>query len=236
MPQANKSVSGRPWRVASAVQWAIVPVKHTAVSKGRLAPALGPDRKAFARELALHTIEVIRTSVVFNNVLIITSDPWVRAACTEMEVRVLNDHGVSLNDACALGLETAASLGADVASIIHADLAMLDAQTLTHIVGQFEEVRVNDRPDAIGLVRCKDGSGTNMVLVDPNTPFTPRFGQDSFAEHVRQAGSRARELVGGKAVFDVDTPDDLKHLLRTSQPAGWLEPYALLLESHPFIC
>ena len=55
-----------------------------------------------------------------------------------------------------------------------ADLGLLSAQALAGVVQRYSVLR--ETGDAVGLVRCKEGTGTNMVLLDPAQPFEPRFG------------------------------------------------------------
>lgn len=212
-------------------RWAIVPVKRSARSKTRLGPTLGCLREEFARDLSLNSIEIIRASGLFDVVLVVTSDPLIHSSCTEAGVIALDDQDLPLNDACALGLSVAAAHGCDFASIVHSDLATIDTCTLDCISAQFRAHRARHGYDVIGLVRCKEGSGTNMVLLDPRLPFTPAFGPDSFAAHAKQAGARARELAGGEAAFDIDSPADLLRLLRVAPALRWTARYASLIRA-----
>lgn len=213
--------------------WVIVPVKDPAIAKKRLAAALGSLREAFAREMALRTLSTVCGSGHFDEIVVVTSDPSIRAACRSAQTRVLDDDDLGLNEACSRGLRVAATHEAELASIIHSDIATLNVQTLSSIVRQYLAVRAVSGTEAIGMVRCKDGSGTNMILLDPSLPFCPRFGPGSFAAHVREAGARAHELSGGEAAFDIDTPQDLKRLFSLDPRPDWLNRYAVDLKGPP---
>lgn len=212
-------------------RWAVVPVKRAARSKTRLGPMLGCLREEFARDLSLNTIEIIRASGLFEVVLVVTSDPLIHASCTAAGVIAHDDQDLPLNGACELGLSLAAAHGCDFASIVHSDLATIDTCTLEGILAQFGAHRARHGHDVIGLVRCKEGSGTNMVLLDPRLPFAPAFGPGSFAAHARQVGARGHELAGGEAAFDIDSPTDLMRLLRVAPALRWTARYASLIRA-----
>lgn len=192
---------------------AIVPIKSTDQAKGRLAAVLGPRRQLFAQDLALHTVETLMTSQIFSSVLVVTADEPISEACKATGAVILFDKGSGLNLACSQGLHYAALQRADLACIIHSDLPMLKVATLEAIVGEYLEVRAQHGVEAIGLVRCKDGTGTNVILLDPNASFTLHFGPGSFASHLLEAGPRGHELHGLEATFDIDTAADLDQLL-----------------------
>src|SRR5262249_32181296 len=116
------------------------------------------------------------------------------------------------------------SRGADVCMLVHADLALLSPGALDALINDYFEQRRTRGETVIGLVRCHEGTGTNLVILDPTLPFTPAFGPDSFAIHRRAAGGRAAELLSEEAAFDVDTAADLQRLAESEGPAR-LRPF-----------
>ena len=198
-----------PW-TAGAI-WAVVPVKRLAAAKRRLSAALGGAREEFAYLLACRTLDVLQSTGVFAGTLVVTPDPRVAAAARARGALVVDDADGSLNDACALGLDAAARHGASLAVLLPSDLATLTAEALSGLVRAHARVQGRQRA-AIGLVRCKEGTGTNLVLLAPRASFQPSFGPDSFSRHLHAAGADAHELCEPAVSFDVDTPADLEAL------------------------
>jgi 2-phospho-L-lactate guanylyltransferase len=193
---------------------AVVPVKSLKGSKQRLAAALGTRREAFVRALLAQTLFALLGSERVSSVLVVTADPEVADEARHAGARVLLEDA-DLNTACARGLDEARSCAADVCMIIHADLALLSPRGVDALIRAYLERRARAE-SAIGLVRCKDGTGTNAVLLDPRLPFLPAFGPSSFQAHHSAAGSRAMELESHEVAFDVDTASDLEALAKFS--------------------
>jgi len=117
--------------------------------------------------------------------------------------------------------------------IVHADLALLTSRGVDALISAYVDRRRVQGDSLLGFVRCKDGTGTNVVLVDPRQPFSPAFGPASFAAHQLAAGSRGYELRSDEAAFDVDTVADLRRLARAMVPARLLPFVAGSHEADP---
>jgi len=190
--------------------WAVVPIKRLAGAKQRLAPVLGAAREEFALLLACRTLDVLAASGLFAGVIVVSPDPRIAAAAWARGATVVDDGDVALNDACSLGLRAAAERAADVCVLLPCDLAMLTASSAEEVIRRYLLVRDAQDEPSIGLVRCKDGTGTNMVMLDPAQRFRPAFGPDSFAAHMRDAFGCVHEFSSPAVSFDVDSPDDLE--------------------------
>lgn len=200
--------------LATGAIWAVVPVKRLAAAKQRLAEALGEAREEFAYLLACRTLDVLQSTDMFTGVIVVTPDPRIAAAARARGAAVVDDDNSSLNQACVLGLGSAARYGATLAVLLPCDLATLTAEGLERLVHSYLRLRRTERA-AIGLVRCKEGTGTNLVLVDPASAFEPSFGPDSFSRHLRDSGPSAFELREPTVSFDIDTPEELEVLRAT---------------------
>jgi FO synthase len=208
--------------------WAIVPVKRLAAAKRRLAAALGAAREEFAYLLACRTLDVLQGTAIFAGVIVVTPDPRIAEEARSRGAVVVNDQDGSLNHACALGLAAAALRGASLAVVLPSDLATLEAEELSRLVRS--HAHTHDRQNAaIGLVRCKEGTGTNLLVLEPSARFRPSFGPGSFARHLHEAGSAARELREPTVSFDVDTPEDLETLRALFEEHGESGPMVSLL-------
>ena len=207
--------------------WAVVPVNHLSHAKSRLAAALGEHRAAFAKSLMLHTLDTLRESGVFDGYLVVTPDEFVAALATANGAESVTDHGTSLNEACALGLAAAQARGADLTVFLHADLALLRADDIRSLLAAYRAACANEKPPRLGLVRCKDGDGTNIVFRGRDTPFMPHFGPRSFARHA--ADPSFCELFNENAAFDIDTVADLAQLLDRLDVLDPSDPIARML-------
>ncbi|MGA2399911.1 MAG: 5-amino-6-(D-ribitylamino)uracil--L-tyrosine 4-hydroxyphenyl transferase CofH [Steroidobacteraceae bacterium] len=210
--------------------WAIVPIKRLAAAKQRLAALLGEKREEFAYLLACRTLDVVCETGLFDGVIVVSPDARIAAAARARGALVLDDRDASLNEACALGLGAAAERIASIAVLMPADLGLLSAAALTDVVRRYSALREDG--SAVGLVRCKEGTGTNMVLLDPTQAFEPRFGPDSFARHASAATVTAHELAAPEVAFDIDAPEDLHRfadMLDSSAARGPFEQLVLAL-------
>jgi FO synthase len=118
---------------------------------------------------------------------------------------------------CSLGRRAAAEHRAEACALIPADLALLTPLGLARLADEYLELARKAGPESVGLVRCKEGTGTNMVFVGRQHQFTPAFEPDSFAEHMRGAAPQAYELRSEEAAFDIDRADDFR-LLQAIRP------------------
>ena len=162
----------RPTRI-----WAVVPVKRLADAKRRLTTVLADRREEFAMLLACRTLDVLNASSMFAGIIVVTPDRQIAAEARTRGCVVLDDAGVSLDAACELGLAAAADRAADVCVLMPSDLATLTGTGVVRVLRQYQRLRRRRGRDSIGLVRCKERTGTNMVILDPAAAFRPAFGR-----------------------------------------------------------
>jgi len=220
------TVSSSAPRTGTGV-WAVVPIKRLGAAKQRLTALLGEAREEFAYLLACRTLDVVRASGLFDGIIVVGPDPRIAAAALARGAVVLDDRDASLNEACSLGLAAAAERAARIAVLMPADLGLLSASALADVLRRYAALREGHA--AIGLVRCKDGTGTNMVLIDPAQPFVPRFGADSFARHADAAAGAAHELTAPEVTFDIDAAEDLRRFAGMLDAATAADPLEKLV-------
>jgi 2-phospho-L-lactate guanylyltransferase (CobY/MobA/RfbA family) len=214
--------------------WAVLPIKRLAAAKRRLEPLLGAGCAEFARLSACRTLDVLCGSRLFAGVIAVTPDPLIAWEAQARGAQALDDGGIALNGACALGLAAAAARAADVCVLMPSDLATLTVAGVARVVRRYLRLRASRGRGCIGMVRCKEGTGTNLLALDPALAFTPSFGPGSFARHARAFGERCVELVGSQVAFDIDSADDFRALAaaldRSERPdalARWVLGHAL---------
>jgi len=197
------------FRRSSPGVWAVVPIKRLSGAKQRLAPVLKSAREEFALLLARRTLDVLRDCPLIQGIIVVTPDPRVAAVAAERGAEVIDDEDIALNGAYRLGLAKAAERGAGACALVPSDLAILTPACLTEVIARYLAIRERSGSESVGLVRCKEGTGTNMVLLDPRGVFEPAFGADSFLRHSEAARVHAHELIDPLVSFDIDTPADL---------------------------
>jgi 2-phospho-L-lactate guanylyltransferase len=191
-------------------RWTLVlPVKGGPLAKSRLGA-----RPEVAAAFALDCVEAVLASDAVARVLVVTSDPTMRAAARTLGAHVVPEArpGAGLVPAIAAGVRVAALacagptavLLADVPALLPADLDQALAAAGAQLFGE-EAPRMVVVPDA-------EGSGT--VLLAGRTPaeLDPAFGPDSLTEHVRRGAVRL-DLDLPRLRRDVDTPADLDQAL-----------------------
>jgi len=198
------------WHPDSAVM-AVIPVKRLAEAKRRLGAA-SACREALALVMFRRALAAAAGSGAFAGAIVVTADSQVARMARDAAADVVQDPGEGLNAACRAGLEAASRAGAEHIAIIHSDLPRLTPFGLGALVAEYAAARARTGSDLVGLVRCKDGTGTNVVLCSAAGDFSPRFGTRSFAAHLRAGGGRAMELFSDEAALDVDTVADLRVL------------------------
>jgi FO synthase len=211
--------------------WAVIPVKRLSQAKQRLGGVLKEHREEFARALACRTIQTVMDSQQFDGVLVVTPDPVVALDARAYGAVAIDDGGGSLNFACSLGCRSAIERGAQFCALIPADLALLTPERLASLVAGYFDLYSRTGPKSVGLVRCKEFTGTNLIFVGHQQEFTPAFGPDSFAEHMRGAGEHAHELACKEAAFDIDTADDFHALTASLTTLAGGDPLADFIQS-----
>lgn len=189
---------------------AAIPVKDLVNAKQRLVPALGPaERRALARAMLADVLEAM-VAALPGSVVVITTDPEVRALAGEAGVDCWTEPANRGHTAAvAFAQEQAAARGAACFLTIPGDVPCVTADEVTRLLSALE-------PGGVVFVPSRSGLGTNAALLAPPGAMPLTFGEPSFANHLaaaRAAGlvPRVVELPG--IGLDVDAPDDLPVLL-----------------------
>jgi 2-phospho-L-lactate/phosphoenolpyruvate guanylyltransferase len=174
------------------VSWVVViPAKHLATAKSRLADAAGSRRPELALAMLLDTVEATLLAEHVVAVLVVTDDDRIAAAAAELGAVVVPDvPGEGLNAAFRHGIEVAVARypGVGVA-LLAGDLPALRAHEL--------EAALLVTASSPGMVAVADheGVGTTMLASHSPAQLQPAFGVGSFARH-RELGAIALEPDG----------------------------------------
>jgi 2-phospho-L-lactate guanylyltransferase len=189
---------------------AVIPIRAFALGNARLADSLATDERA---TLARRWAEQVVRAADPMPVVVVSSDPEVRAWARGLSVDVLDDPG-SLDSAATAGRDHVRSWGCVRAVVAHADLP--HAARLGRFAGDAAQ-------PIVAMVPCHRDDGTPVLSVPTSMPFEFAYGPGSFRRHVaiaRQHGLGVRVVRDPDLAFDVDVPDDLLALDTTLEASN----------------
>jgi 2-phospho-L-lactate guanylyltransferase len=186
----------------------LIPVNALGRAKGRLSALLAPEER---ETLALITFETV-LHAVGRAAIVLTPDERV-AGLAKGRARVLAEDpamkGLNQQLERAVDLLVHEAPECPALLILHADLPLATE-------GAIETLLSLREPGTAALVSSRDG-GTNAMLLCPPGRFELAYGPDSFAKHfaaANAAGIEIRTNENRELRLDLDTPDDIRELLR----------------------
>jgi len=216
---------------------AIVPVKHLAHGKSRLAATLG---RAGAEQLALAMLEdvvaALRGARGVDVVAVVTPDEAVAAAARRSGARVIRELERSESDERARGLapgesrlnesidRAARELGAESTLVVLGDVAGALREDVERLLDQLAALPA---PAAV-LAPARDGGSAALARRPPDA-IPSRFGRDSAEAHraaARAAGVAWAECALPSLALDLDDDAALHAFLAT--PSGGARTRATL--------
>ena len=188
---------------------AVIPIRAFALGKARLAASLDPaERAALGRRWAEQVVHAAAPM----SVVVVSSDPDVRAWAEDLDIEGLDDPG-TLDGAAAAGRDHVRDLGCSRVVVAHADLPR--AHDLARLA------RDGAQP-LVALVPCHRDDGTPVLSVPTAVDFQFAYGPGSYRRHAAEArrlGLGLRVVRDADLAFDVDVPDDLVALGEALQPS-----------------
>ena len=191
--------------------WAVVPVKRFERAKKRLAGILESDeRRALMLAMARDVLTALSKSRRLGGILIVSRSPEAdQLAASFGTERFAESAAANLPGA----LEEAADhltehYAADGIFVVPADVPLIRADEIDALLRHHEAVTV--LPD-------RNRVGTNGLICSPPRVIEFVFDGKSFEPHLqcaRAAGIAPRVVADSRFTLDVDTPDDLNHLLQ----------------------
>jgi 2-phospho-L-lactate guanylyltransferase len=187
---------------------AVIPIKHLANAKTRLASVLSPGERAeLAREMLLHVIDALSRSGAIERIAVISQQP------AELDlppsVTILPQTVPGLNNLLEQGREWATANSADAFLTIFADLPLVAPEDISRMV------RLGEQASTVVLAPDRHNTGTNALLSHPPTLAQFAFGPSSLDAHIalaRSAGATVELFSVPGLSLDVDTLDDLAYL------------------------
>jgi 2-phospho-L-lactate guanylyltransferase len=191
---------------------AILPVKRLERAKRRLNGQLGVGaRAALASAMFSDVLAALERSAELESILVVSGEPTLQDLALGGRTTLMPDlieRGQS--PAALAGLARASELGCERALLVPGDCPLLEPS-------EIDELLRDPRMDAVDVVIVPDRhrTGTNALLLDPQSEFEPRFGPDSLSLHIKEAarlGLRHTVEPLQSLELDVDTSEDLGEL------------------------
>ena len=193
--------------------FALVPLKDRSAAKSRLSGELTLEsRRQLATGLAENVLEALSHAREITGLYVVTDDNHLSRLADSYGAKVLADPQKGLNHAVSFGLEQLAKHGVDQCLVLHGDLPLVSGPDIDGLVRSYRRQLEATQTEAIGLVACKDESGTNALLLRPSLNFDLHYGQNSFHKHLQEAarcGVQPIILDHPVVALDIDAPEDL---------------------------
>jgi 2-phospho-L-lactate guanylyltransferase len=190
---------------------AIVPMKIIRKSKTRLT-SLGPKERARLTVAMLSNVLVaLGKSRGIRDVTVVSADMGVSTIAHRYGAKFLwEGKRPELNKALRLAIRRLGHTKTEAVMIVHADLPLLTARNIDRFL-------IRSKNFEVAIVPCKNGTGTNALLLRPSSAISPVFGKASFKTHLSQAKKgklRWTSLRISGIQFDLDDPEDLCKFMR----------------------
>ncbi len=193
--------------------WAVIPVKDLANAKQRLAGVLDPsERRRLFRCMFEDVLATVSRARRLAGVMVVTRDGAAAEIAAECGARVLREDQ-NRGQSAAVGHAAAVLAGEGVAGMLTlpGDVPLVTEEEIAAVLN------AHGGAPALSIVPARDGRGSNCMALTPPGAIPFRFGDDSFLPHLdeaRRRGIAARVLELPGLGLDIDTPADLRELLR----------------------
>ena len=191
----------------------IVPLKAIKKSKTRLSRLRLEDRAKLTRAMLRNVLVALGKARGISDVTVVSGDRTVSRIARRYGAKFLwEGRRPGLNEAVKLAIAKLEQGETGAAMIIHADLPLLTSQDIDRFVTRSKDCQ-------IAIVPCKNGTGTNALLLRPPNAIPPVFGEGSYKMHVslaKKTGVQWKVLRIRGIQFDVDDLRDLRVMMRNN--------------------
>jgi 2-phospho-L-lactate/phosphoenolpyruvate guanylyltransferase len=190
--------------------WLVLPMNSLLEGKTRLAAVLDlAQRRALLEQMFEHTLNQAAQFPGLDRTLVVSGCEFTRARAAARGAQILAEApGAGLNGALHQTRLALRLRGATQMMIVHCDLPVLVPDDLRQLARAGQSSRIAIAPD-------RKREGTNGLCIETPMDFRFSFGPDSFTRHLEQAktvGLNATLVQSPGLGFDVDLPEDLRHL------------------------
>jgi 2-phospho-L-lactate guanylyltransferase len=190
---------------------AIVPLKVIKKSKTRLSSLTPRERAKLTVGMLTNVLVALRKSRRISDVTVVSADKSASRIARRCGASFLwEGRRAGLNKGLRLAIGKVEQRGVEAAMVIHADLPLLTTQDINEFLTRSQDFE-------IAIVPCKNGTGTNALLLRPPNAIPPAFGIESYKTHLSLAKKRrlrCKVLRIRGIQFDIDDPRDLAKFMR----------------------
>ncbi len=190
----------------------VLPVKSLDETKARLRSVLAPMERAALTLAMLEDVLDAALMVPGWETWVISPDESVLEVAAIRGAVTLVEDEPPLGQAIRQVEDEAEARGADALAVLLPDTPLVTTAVLTRTVHTLGPVVI---------APAADERGTNLLLRRPPTAIAAHFGPDSFRRHVEAAAEADLPLAVSERpelAFDLDAPDDILTVLRSSRP------------------
>ena len=194
--------------------WALVPIKESSLAKQRLSAFLCPQwREALFAAMIADVFATLAACTSLKGFAVVTVDPSAQKLAHQHGGLVIQTGARSgYNEAVRLGTrELVERHAADAVLTLPMDVPLITTRDIEDIISAPEYSL-----GGFTLVPSRDFRGTNATLSSPPGCVGFRFGDDSFAAHLKSAkavGIRPFIVNLSNVALDIDYPEDVRRLL-----------------------
>jgi len=189
----------------------VLPVKSLDDTKARLSSVLAPMERAALTLAMLEDVLDAALPVPGWETWVISPDESVLEVAAIRGAVTLVEDEPPLGQAIRQAEAEAEARGADALAVLLPDTPLVTTAVLTRAVHTLGPVVI---------APAADERGTNLLLRRPPTAIGAHFGLDSFRRHVEAAAEADLPLAvceRHELAFDLDAPDDILTVLRSSR-------------------
>jgi 2-phospho-L-lactate/phosphoenolpyruvate guanylyltransferase len=203
----------------------VVPVKHTAIAKSRLAGFSPADRARLALAFARDVVTAAQACRLVSRVVVVTNDDNAASAFRDQGAEIVADRPDDGLNPALVHAERVVRLSAPESGVaaLSADLPALDTETLN--------AAFSAAPRGRWFVTDAAQTGTTLLAAGAGHALNPSFGTNSCAAH-RSSGAQELTLETlARLRRDVDTTTDLWDAVRLGVGRYTDEALALIPEA-----
>jgi 2-phospho-L-lactate guanylyltransferase len=189
----------------------VLPVKSLDEAKARLAPALSAVERAALTLAMLEDVLDATLAIPGWETWVLSPDETVLEVAARRGAVSIIEEEPPLAQAIRQAEGEATGRGLDALAVLLPDTPLLTTAALTRTLHTLGPVVV---------APAADERGTNLLLRRPPASIPARFGPDSFRRHVQgaaEAGLPISVVDHPEIAFDLDAPDDILTVLRSSR-------------------
>jgi 2-phospho-L-lactate guanylyltransferase len=192
--------------------FAVLPVKHFALGKQRLADGLGKGtRRALVEAMVTDVLIALRRAQRIDETIVVTGEAAMEAIAHGYDAStVLDPDDAGHSEAATIGVREAMARGARRVLLVPGDCPALNPREIDALLTRAPA----PRPEVV-IIPDRHGTGTNGLVLTPPDIIVPAFGEGSrerHAEAAKAAGAVVRIEELPSLILDVDTVDDLAAL------------------------